>query len=96
MPEDLLLLKKEQLEGLDKHEEVQRKLNDDRLLAVLQRIDSSPNRVKELEKEMQDPAFLEFCDDVLEALGCKVSLDLPVTLEEIIKTKLESLASDEG
>lgn len=90
------MLKREQLEGLDNHKEVQRKLKDDRLLTVLQRIGSSANRIKELEREMQDPAFLEFCDDVLEAVGCKVSPDIPVTLEEIIRSKLKSSSSEDG
>ncbi|CAN8076515.1 unnamed protein product [Agarophyton chilense] len=93
LPVDLLLLKTEQLRSLENDREVQRKLRDDRLLEILQHIDSSSNRVKTLEMRMKDPAFLEFCDDVLKALGCKLLPDAPLTLEETLRLKLESLKS---
>lgn len=32
-------------------------------------MDSAADRATALEKEMQDPAFVELCDDVLAALG---------------------------
>lgn len=50
---------------------MQRKVRDARLIAILERIDNASNRARALEKEMQNPEFLEFCDDVLDALDIK-------------------------
>lgn len=61
----------EQLAGMDSCPAVQRKLRDERVMEIVRRIDASGDRAKALEKEMADPAFLEFCNDVLESLGLR-------------------------
>lgn len=89
LPGDRILLTEKQLEGIDSHIEVQHKLRDERVLRMLQRIDSAPNRVKALEKEMKDPAFLEFCDDVLEAVGCRSQENEDLSIEERLLALLQ-------
>lgn len=57
-----------QLHLLDGSDEVQRKLRDERVMAIVRRIDGAKNRRAMLEREMKDAAFLEFCDDILESM----------------------------
>lgn len=77
-----LLLSQHQLQALNSHEEVQRKFGDNRLKAIVKRIDNAPDRAEALEKEMAQPEFLEFCDDILEAVGVKPIGDKQLSLEE--------------
>lgn len=55
--------------SLDDDPEVARKTADSRVLAAIARVDSASDRAAALQKEMQDPAFVELCDDILGALG---------------------------
>lgn len=71
LDEDTMLLTPEQLRCLDVHSEVQRKVRDPRLMAILARVDAAKDGAAALRKEMEDPAFVEFCDDVLDAIGVK-------------------------
>lgn len=68
-PSEELLLTAEQLAILDTDPEVTRKTAHSRVLAAIARVDSAADRAAALEKEMQDPTFVELCDDVLAALG---------------------------
>lgn len=89
--EDAILLTSEQLNDIAGHKEVQRKTRDDYLMEIVARIDSAPNRAAALEKEMKgNPAFLEFCDDILEAVGCKDPAAEEINLEELVKQQLDN------
>lgn len=83
--DDQILLTSQQLSALDSHDEVQRKFRDDRVKTIVRRIDSEPDRAKALEKEMHDPAFLEFCEDILIAIGVKTPEDAQISLEQLLK-----------
>lgn len=41
------------------------------MLAVIARVNGASDRAAALQKEMQDPAFVELCDDILAALGMR-------------------------
>lgn len=73
------------------HEEVARKFRDDKVKQILRRIDSAKDRGAALEREMEDPEFLEFCDDVLEALDFKPRDEKPVTLHDILSEQCKDL-----
>lgn len=88
---DPYLLSQEKLEGLCAHAEVARKFRDDRMKQILRRIDSAKDRGAALEREMEDPEFLEFCDDILEALGFKPRDEKPVTLHDILSEQCGDL-----
>lgn len=85
------LLSQEKLERLHTHAEVARKFRDDRMKQILRRIDSANDRASALEREMEDPEFLEFCDDVLEALGVRSRDEKPVTLHDILSEQCNGL-----
>lgn len=68
-------LTEEQLAQLDDDTEVWRKVRDARVQATLARILNARDCGKALRNEMEDPGFLEFCDDVLAALGMKEAED---------------------
>lgn len=72
-PDDALLTP-DQLARLDDDPEVVRKTADKRVQAVIARIDGASDRAAALQKEMQDPAFVELCDDILAALGMRESV----------------------
>lgn len=82
--EDRVLLTEEQLLALEIHEEVQRKFRDNRVKTILRRIDGAKDRSKVLEVEMKDPAFLEFCNDILEAIGVKNPEDTELSLQQLL------------
>lgn len=73
-----------QLGALDSHDEVQHKFRDRRIKVILRRIDSAKDRAKALEREMKDSAFLEFCDDILEAIGVQQVRHKPLSLEDLL------------
>lgn len=79
-----LQLSDTQLDALDSHNEVQRKFRDRRIKVILRRIDSAKDRAKALEHEMKDSAFLEFCDDILEAIGVQKVRHKPLSLEDLL------------
>lgn len=85
--DDCILLTPAQLALLDTNDEVQRKLRDDRVMDIIKRIDSAPNRTAALQLEMKNPAFLEFCDDIMEAVGCDMSPNKEFTLREYLTDK---------
>lgn len=85
--DDCILLTPAQLALLDTNGEVQRKLRDDRVMDIIKRIDSAPNRAAALQLEMKNPSFLEFCDDIMEAVGCDMSPNKEFTLREYLTDK---------
>lgn len=89
--DDSQVLSEDQVSSLMNHPEVQRKFRDGRVKEVLRRIDSAKDRANTLEKEMEDPAFLEFCDDILEAIGFKHTDEKPVTLHDIFLQQCKDL-----
>lgn len=78
------MLTDEQLIALETHDEVQRKFRDDRVKTIVRRIDGAKDRSKALEVEMKDPAFLEFCDDILEAIGVKRPEETQLSLRQLL------------
>ncbi len=62
-------LTKEQFDMLDNNEALQNKLKDSRLLETLRAIDSASDKNAALDAQMQDPEFLQFCDEILDCVG---------------------------
>lgn len=63
-------LKRPQLEQLVKYDDLKRVLRDERLQAVVRKIDSASDRRKELMSVLQtDAGFVEFCDQVFATIA---------------------------
>lgn len=62
-------LSEEQLAQLTSNGDIQEIMKNKKFVERLRQIDSASNRVDALEKSMQDPSFLEFCDIVLDTIN---------------------------
>lgn len=67
--EPLAALTSEQLDRLRRADAVRHAVADTRLQAVLKSIDSAPDRIAALHREMQDPRLCEVIDTMMDAIG---------------------------
>lgn len=61
-------LSKEQLAQLNGNDDIQEVMQNKKYVERLRQIDSASNRVEALEKSMEDPSFMEFCDIILNTI----------------------------